>query len=637
MTSIGWRFLEVRPEGVSQDPTHGEFFAPEEGLAGALVREALQNSLDARPSNSTSPAEVRFHFGEDSLESFGQSSYFRELREHLRAAALDCPSLPEPVPYLVVEDFGTRGLQGDPGHTIRDEKDERGENRNDFFYFWRNIGRSRKEATDRGRWGLGKTVFPASSRINSFFGLTVRLSDQRKLLMGQSVLKVHRVIAEGINNIYEPYGFFGSFSENSNLALAIEHQDYLSEFSRRFSLSRSHQPGLSIVIPFPKADIHLIEIAEEVIRSYYTSILSGELRVIASNADKRYEIDRDSIVSIAAALPWEDLRGRAEEMVRLVEFADRALHVDTSSLVHLTEPHPSKAPESLKDRVPESHADALRAQYDDGELVGFRIPLLVKRPSKVVESYFDAFIQRDPSLVSGSAEFVREGLSITQTGKSPRQPARGLILVRDKQLSTLLGDAENPAHTKWQELSEKIKEPAYIHGRGTVRVVNNGIQQLVEYLAFRVEQRDRTLLSDIFFLPEDDSDERKADGTKPGPVGESPDPVELPEPKPRPFILEQISGGFKLAGNPAAGPVEILTIEVAYAIRNGNPFKRYRTFDFDLREINMSGQGLQVLVRAGNQFSARVVEPDFALHAVGFDTKRDLEVKVLTTAPEADL
>jgi hypothetical protein len=51
----------------------------------------------------------------------------------------------------------------------------------------------------------------------------------------------------------------------------------------------------------------------------------------------------------------------------------------------------------------------------------------------------------------------------------------------------------------------------------------------------------------------------------------------------------------------------------------------------------MSGQGLQVLVRAGNQFSARVVEPDFALHAVGFDTKRDLEVKVLTTAPEADL
>ena len=91
--------------------------------------------------------------------------------------------------YILIEDYGTRGLQGDISQYDDLDDDFK---KNDFYYFWRNIGRTRKEATDLGRWGLGKTVFQAASRINSFFGITVRNDDDRMLLMGQSVLKIHK-------------------------------------------------------------------------------------------------------------------------------------------------------------------------------------------------------------------------------------------------------------------------------------------------------------------------------------------------------------------------------------------------------------------------------------------------------------
>src|SRR5438046_1755766 len=76
-----------------------------------------------------------------------------------------------------------------------------------FYYFWRNVGRSGNTDDKLGRWGLGKTVFPAASAINTFWGLTVRKSDARKLLMGQSVLRTHnREDDKKTECGYKPYG-----------------------------------------------------------------------------------------------------------------------------------------------------------------------------------------------------------------------------------------------------------------------------------------------------------------------------------------------------------------------------------------------------------------------------------------------
>jgi hypothetical protein len=135
---------------------------------------------------------VRIAFSTPKTQLLGdsQARYLSGLWEHVtsgKSGVSELPKRTEPLSYLVIEDFGTRGLQGDPKQSEDDEA-ESGP-RNDFYFFWRNIGRSKKSATDLGRWGLGKTVFPASSRVNAFFALAVRHDDRRRLLMGQAVTK----------------------------------------------------------------------------------------------------------------------------------------------------------------------------------------------------------------------------------------------------------------------------------------------------------------------------------------------------------------------------------------------------------------------------------------------------------------
>src|SRR5690606_22971963 len=83
-----------------------------EGLADPLVRESIQNSLDAAIDDVV---HVRFAFG--TLESAAVAPYLDSLWPHLQAVAGDeirPPRRDEPFTFLVIEDFGTRGLEGDP-------------------------------------------------------------------------------------------------------------------------------------------------------------------------------------------------------------------------------------------------------------------------------------------------------------------------------------------------------------------------------------------------------------------------------------------------------------------------------------------------------------------------------------------
>ncbi|HMK44355.1 MAG TPA: hypothetical protein VK445_09480, partial [Dissulfurispiraceae bacterium] len=158
---------------MNADPIASEFFSVDhlESIADALVREVIQNALDAGLPGT--PVLVRFRVvtkNSSDRELFDR--YFATLMTHLASEKNELSALPQPddpMGLLIVEDYGTRGLEGD--FTIDSDLEEEGQ-KNDFFYFWRNVGRSVKTVGDRGRWGLGKTVFQAASRIHSFLGLT---------------------------------------------------------------------------------------------------------------------------------------------------------------------------------------------------------------------------------------------------------------------------------------------------------------------------------------------------------------------------------------------------------------------------------------------------------------------------------
>jgi hypothetical protein len=215
-----WQFRKMNKGEMNVDPIEGEFFSTEAlgSLPDALIREAIQNSLDAAIPEEQVKVVVTFSSSDQNLPASKIEYYLKGLRSHLEAresGLIERVTLTGPMDFLVIEDFGTRGLEGE----VREDEDKRAEGeKNDFFYFWRNIGRAVEGATDRGRWGLGKTVFQAASRINSFFGLTIRRGNPGKQLMGQSVLKIHW--CDGSK--HGPYGYYGVFE--GDFALPFEEE-----------------------------------------------------------------------------------------------------------------------------------------------------------------------------------------------------------------------------------------------------------------------------------------------------------------------------------------------------------------------------------------------------------------------------
>ncbi len=269
-----WSFMTVGKGHVVNDPFEIEFYR-RESLVDSFVRQAIQNTLDAAINGGPVECRIKFCSGADALKSADASRYFQGLPEHLQAVEdkLQVPAnLDRPIDFLLFEDFGTRGLEGSPDQ--EDDESQTGD-KNHFYYFWRNVGRGQKSGTDLGRWGLGKTVFPAASQINSFFGLTVRASDRSCLLMGQSVLKIHRVgeLRHGA------YGYFGTQAEDG-FALPLGDKAALDDFCRAFRLERTpDQPGLSVVIPLPDPKLTAEGIVSGVVRHYFYPVLASSLTV----------------------------------------------------------------------------------------------------------------------------------------------------------------------------------------------------------------------------------------------------------------------------------------------------------------------------------------------------------------------
>jgi len=607
-----WRFREMDRGEVNVDPVYDEFFKAQD-LADALVREAIQNSLDARRGHSL--VRVGFRFGRDPLPGI-----YDGLGEHLEACGVP---LPDSHAFLVIEDFGTRGLIGDP--TIDPEIEDEPAERNDFYYFFRNVGRSSKGELDRGRWGLGKAVFTVASRIRTLFGLTLRAGDQRALLLGQAVLKTHIVGSRRI----DPYGFFGR--SDRGFPLPIEDDDLLERFADGFGLERS-EPGLSIVIPFVRDDDLSFEcIAVSAVRQYFYPIIRGDLVVTIEDNGRAQTIQPRSIDSVEGSDP---------ALKRLCALTRWSVALPEEERTELPAPPPSGAP-SWRGEIPIS--DSLRARFERGEPLAFRIPVAIRRKkSRAAMSYFDLFLERDDELKRGEHHFIRRGITIPEVKTSRSQPVRALVVVDDDALARFLGDAENPAHTDWSERSDKIRT-LYEHGPWTVRYIKQSVDRLVAALARPPEGRMRDLLAEIFSVPagmagaEEDA----------GPRGEEHGTIRTPEPnppaheaqpRPRPAI-SATRGGFTIhgSGDPSDAGVPFVA-EMAYRTRSGNPFRKYSPFDFEIGAagIDVEVQGALIRSAAGNRVEFIPSRPDFRLSVAGFDCRRDVMVRLQRQGEESE-
>jgi hypothetical protein len=636
-----WHFMHQRPGDTTREPIQGEFFATEaiSNTAAALVREANQNSLDAGVDNEK--VRVRIFVsgaGESAAQPNPVKPYLRDIWPHFQAkqnGLSDVPAEADYCPFLVFEDFGTTGLCGDPLQWHKREGVKNG-----FFTFFRAEGQSDKEQGDRGRWGVGKFVFPRSSRVSTFWAVTVRHDDRRRLMMGRSILKSHAIDHQR----FVPDGYFGESQELKNgewIVAPVTDASFIDKFCAEFGLARQNKPGLSIVVPWYDPDITHTSLLRAVIEDYFFPILSEVLEVSVERPEEKTELTALTLVSEV-----EKLNGNlAAGMVPLIDLAAWTKGLKPEDYVQLNKMAETGPPKWNPVLFPPEAVPSLRDRYHKGERIAVRVPFLV-RPKKSPKawSWFDVVFERDSSEGRERPVFVREGIIISDIRSPYSRGVRSMVIAADGPLATLLGDSENPAHTQWQRDGSNYKTK-YTYPSENLSFVINSVSEIIHIITEADKEADKSILVDIFSLPAEPDDSeaintkvKKQLGLRPHKSTQPPGPPP-PPPTPKRFRVEKVKGGFRVRpGDPGAATPEHLDIKVAYSIRSGNPLRKYHPADFELQKkpitVGTDLKGITVTSVEDNRMQADVTDEDFLLTVTGFDENRDLFVKV--TVPQED-
>lgn len=635
--SYRWTFKEAAPGDRARESQVEKFFNSDavSNRANAIVREGIQNSLDAAPNNSNVKVRISVSSWSTTETTKRLPKYMKGFYEHLnvdsvKAKIPNVPSLTEQFRYLVFEDFGTTGLEGDPKQWWPDEHGQP----NPFFNYFRAEGISDKSEVARGRHGVGRLVFMFASRVRSIFGFTRRNGsiEPEELLMGTSVLRNHWLNQKP----YLPDGWFGALDqEDPRLTLPVQDDaPFLDEFKTDFSISRHGNNGLSVIVPWLSQDVTEEEIIKSVLIGYYYPILRGTLVVeIAGETGDEISISDQSIDSIVKSQP-EDVRAIVEPVIALTRDS-----LATTERISISSPS-SNAPRWDIANISEESQKAIHDKLESGRLAAIHVPIQIKLKGKpALDSHFEIFMRRDSSVSDGNIQFIREGIIISDVRPRRSSGIRALVIVEEGPLASCLGDSENPSHTQWQ--AELIRDK-YTFNRATIDYVVQSVPSILSIISKQQKKPDTSLLIDLFALPSEEDTGIVIKAKKPKPKdGDDTEDHDLDiTSKPKSFHISKREGGFTVStGDSNAQRPESLSIKVAYGVRRGNPFSRYRAADFCIGKgnISYSTKGCSIVDVKNNWLLINIDNEQFEIIVRGFDTNhRDLHVDVKAAMGEAE-
>lgn len=632
-----WQFYRQGPTDPVLNPIAGEFFSSEAvgDTAAALVRESIQNSLDARCDDGempSTPVRVRIYLSGNmaAIPPAQAKRWFEGIWPHVEAprnGLADAPRRGDRCPYILIEDFGTVGLGGDPSAYVIDPSSP-----NDFLNFFRAFGHSDKGGHSKGSWGVGKTVFPRTSRISSFFGYTVRASDSKQMLLGRAILKYHHC-DEGN---FKSDGYYGRVREDG-FVLPSRDPDEIEAFRETFRLSRDDQPGLSVVVPWyvPEGDgaVEHEDIVQAVAEGFFLPILAGDLVVEVEEGGLRTTLDADSLERTVREYrkPW------AARMPSIIAMTKWWMALGGEAAVELGSPDPSKAQKWSSDMISPSNLEKMLALSSQAGPFAVRVPLHIRRKGASPAKTGFTVICESAEDDGAGVLFLRDGLIITDV--RPTRVTRGvraMVVVDDEVLAGFLRDAETPAHTEWNPGTANFKSK-YIYGPAGIEFVRAAVPELYGAIRKSDTAADPTLTIDHFFIERPGSERKSKPSSK--------KKVQVrPTPKPPRFEISRHEGGFVLR-NPSPAVVGTapfvpfrIRLRAAYDIRKDNPLSSWSPYDFEFTKppLTMTVAGATIDPQAGNHLIVKVDESEFHLAVSGFDTTRDLFVDARTMRGETD-
>lgn len=613
----GWFFKELVP-GIVRRTSHEEEFFIATTKVDAMVREAVQNSIDAK-RDVAETVLVRFHLG--IAESGVGDLVSSGLIEHLNATGIGegIDFRRSSIPFLAIEDFNTTGLTGEIDPISRSAQN------GDFYNFWWADGSLKKKGQSGGRWGLGKHTFFVSSKIRTIWGLCVRNDSPQKVLMGRCLLKPHIIN----DSFYNQDGFFTNSLKFDPILSTAD----IEKFESIFKLERKQFQGLSLIIPFPFDKVDSDTILKAVLDQYLFSIVRGKVKINIS--DQRNEGNDTQIILNKNNLFETIQRKKISDPKNFASFESLAKlykKVQESNFdLILNTKNPSQ-PEIDEESFGDSINDLRKTfnNFDDNSLIKLKIPTKIFYPSNSpVDTYFEIAIAKSDDAPKKWVLCFRSGILVTEAISIDKKGIAIILIAEDDAIAQFLGDAENPSHTKWSARSENFSG-RYINGKELLTFVMESPEKILKVLNKEPEIRDFDPLANIFYIEGQPKTKTKT-SQKPT--------VTIKKRKVHPLVISQTEDGFSVSviesENKNLGDVNTIypfacIVQISYVVRSGNPLKKYDTNDFVLTkppiELTYSGKG-KLLEVASNSITIRIDGSDFALRAKGFDKNRDLYIK----------
>ena len=634
---LAWHFSKVNPRFKNREATQGEFFSSDTELR-AFVREAVQNSLDARRPGFNGPVSIRIYVSgsEGSLSAESAKRYFRGGWDHFHAEGSglrDAPGKEDSCPFIAYEDSGTTGLTGDT-----EQFHEVPGVRNPFYYFFRAEGQSNKLEAGRGRWGLGKFVFPRSSAIRSFFGLTVRYDDQKRLLVGQSILRSHHVDDKS----YTPDGWFGEKPEKDEAAAPVEDRQLIDQFEEDFCLERRQDPGLSLVVPFCDLTWTPDAVVESILQDYFYVILRDELVVTIEGGNTQTVLNSSTMAGILSAAS-ETVRQPLKPLFDLTSWI--LTRQAANSQMNLRAAGVTCQTKWNQKSITSEVFNLIRRSFVDSGRLALRVPVDVQHRSGVLKTtHFDIYLEKAEGSLQKRPVFIRDGIIISDVRSRLIRDLIAIVTIDDPPLTEFLGDAENPAHTEWHEETSHFKGK-YVNGAAILRFIRNSVADLCQMLTEAVEDEDPEMLLDVFSVGLASSDSNQkwtvefASMTSRSSAKSEDGTARLQKLKtksrhPRSWRLSRKAGGFRLSGRPQ--PEEIncgIEVLIAYDCRSGSALRKYSITDFQLDHdpITIQAEGVHIEIPEPNRLVVYPERDTFEVLVTGFDPNRDLFLQARTS------
>ncbi len=632
-----WVFEELRGAAVRREPKEAELFKTEQTGEGeyagndALVREVLQNAIDARSGDALVTVRLAIHEARDAPVTVRLGHFFKRLKEPLASKQIAFTGLGHPTRpcrYFVCEDFGTRGLEG---NTKLFSDPPAGDTTPQYFYwFWRNIGRSGKTGDDLGRWGLGKTVYRAASRVGCMFGLTIRESDRKRLLMGQAVLQSHSHNGKE----YMPEGYWCGAQDPSGLPLPIgENQAVdgaeLDGFQREWMLTRKNEPGLSVVAPYVPLELKADRLLQAVAVHFFSRIVRGELAVEVSGPDlPKVRLDVAGIEAACKQVEWNGPKRTKRHVAPPIAFIKECYRSPPAVTTEIL--GRERLPELTESSLPAETLAKMRREFGAGELIKLRVLMWLPREKGDGQvGILDVFVRRNTDGLRCDSYYVREGMTITKiNSRAGLRGVQALVNVDKGPLAKLLGDTEGPAHEDW-DTSQDRPDREWKSWKGRVKFVRGIVDSLTELLTPATTEPDFDLLSDFFSIERVSG---KQPQKEPGDKSKDPPKFKPPDVEPTWFRISERAGGFTITRttNVIMPDKPVLQVSLAYDLPIGNPLKNWSPIDFEIGsgDVRPKGKGFDPDFVKGNVIMLTNVKDNFQFSIDGFDQHRDLLVRV---------